>query len=64
MIECEVTDNADEEADPYPVVRPYETVEVEDSFVVHVIVAEFAEVEDATDEITGAVTSVEDVVKR
>jgi hypothetical protein len=56
-IECEVTKAFDDEVLPYPVVSPYWTVEVESSSVVHVIVADVCDVEEATAEMTGAVTS-------
>lgn len=57
-----MTDNEDEEALPYETVVPYETVDVEASFVVQVIVAVVRLVEDATEEMTGAVVSATTVV--
>ncbi len=56
-MECEVTNDADDDVLPYPEVVPYETVEVDDSFVVQVMVAVVNEVDEATDETVGAVVS-------
>jgi hypothetical protein len=57
VIEWEVTALADDEALPYPDVRPYATLDVAVSFVVQVIVAVVADVEDATVNIFGDVLS-------
>ncbi len=54
----------EEEAEPYPDVAPKLTVEVADSFVVHMIVAVVEVVEEATEEMTGAVVSGAVVVVR
>ena len=43
--------------EPYKFVAPYSTCESEFSFVVHVIIAEFDEGDEATEEIVGGVVS-------
>lgn len=56
-MEWEVTNDADEDVLPYPLVVPYSTVDVEASFVVQAIVAVVNDVDEATDVIVGAVVS-------
>jgi hypothetical protein len=54
---CEVTREGEVEAMPYELVVPYSTVDVAASFVVQVMVAVVFPVVEATEEITGGVTS-------
>ena len=56
-IECDVTEDEEDDAVPYEDVAPYRTVEVANSLVFQVIVAVVAVVEEAIEEITGAVVS-------
>ena len=58
VIECEVLSDNDVEAAPYADVAPYATRESATSSVVQVMVAVVSEVDVATEEIEGAVTSI------